>query len=139
MTHSGKANAGRTLVDGLAFEKHVTELVDAIHKDFASDKELALVGIQTRGVLLARRLEQQLSAKRGAPVPVGILDITLYRDDVNQIADQPEVKETDVPFNIDDRMIILVDDVLYTGRTVRSAMNALIDFGRPRGDRKSVV
>src|SRR5205823_7530608 len=81
----------------------------------------------------------QLSQTFGREVPVGILDITLYRDDVHAIADQPEVKETDLPLDIEGRPIVLIDDVLFTGRTVRSAMNALIDYGRPRCIRLAVL
>src|SRR5258708_7533751 len=78
-----------------------------------------------------RRLDAQLKAKWNREIPVGVLDITLYRDDVHAIGDQPEVKETEIPFDMEDRPVILVDDVLFTGRTVRSAMNALTDYSRP--------
>ena len=97
--------------------------------------ELALVGIRTRGVPLARRLARSLKEINGDSVPTGALDITLYRDDLMRqpVGPQPVVRSTDIPFSIDDRKILLVDDVLYTGRTIRSALDALIDFGRPRG------
>src|SRR6185295_6837016 len=96
-------------------------------------------GIQTRGAILARRLAAAIGKEQKREVPVGILDITLYRDDTHAIADQPEVKETELPFDLQDRPIVLVDDVLFTGRTVRSAMNALIDYGRPRCIRLAVL
>jgi pyrimidine operon attenuation protein/uracil phosphoribosyltransferase len=96
--------------------------------------ELALVGIRTRGVPLARRLARALKEINGDDVPTGALDITLYRDDLmrHPVGPQPLVRRTEIPFSIDDRKIMLVDDVLYTGRTIRAALDALIDFGRPR-------
>jgi pyrimidine operon attenuation protein/uracil phosphoribosyltransferase len=96
--------------------------------------ELALVGIRTRGVPLARRIARSLREIAGGDVPTGALDITLYRDDLMRqpVGPQPVVRRTEVPFSIDDRRILLVDDVLYTGRTIRAALDALIDFGRPR-------
>jgi pyrimidine operon attenuation protein/uracil phosphoribosyltransferase len=96
--------------------------------------ELALVGIRTRGVPLARRLARTLKEINGDDVPTGALDITLYRDDLmrHAVGPQPVVRRTEIPFSIDDRKILLVDDVLYTGRTIRAALDALIDFGRPR-------
>ena len=96
--------------------------------------ELALVGIRTRGVPIARRLARTLKEINGDDVPTGALDITLYRDDLmrHPVGPQPLVRRTEIPFSIDDRKIMLVDDVLYTGRTIRAALDALIDFGRPR-------
>ena len=96
--------------------------------------ELALVGIRTRGVPIARRLARALKDINGDDVPTGALDITLYRDDLmrHPVGPQPLVRRTEIPFSIDDRKIMLVDDVLYTGRTIRAALDALIDFGRPR-------
>jgi pyrimidine operon attenuation protein / uracil phosphoribosyltransferase len=97
-------------------------------------ESLALVGVRTRGVPLARRLAERLHEITGQDVPVGALDITLYRDDLmlNAVGPQPLVRSTDIPFSIDNRVIVLVDDVLYTGRTVRAALDELIDFGRPK-------
>src|SRR5215207_2239960 len=94
---------------------------------------VALVGIRTRGVPLARRLARALKEINGDDIPTGALDITLYRDDLmrNPVGPQPLVRRTEIPFSIDDRKILLVDDVLYTGRTTRAALDALIDFGRP--------
>lgn len=95
---------------------------------------LALVGVRTRGVPLASRLAARLREISGQDVPVGALDITLYRDDLmhHAVGPQPLVRSTDIPFSIDNRVIVLVDDVLYTGRTVRAALDELIDFGRPK-------
>jgi len=96
--------------------------------------ELALVGIRTRGVPLARRIAHALRDINHEDVPTGALDITLYRDDLMRqpVGPQPVVRRTEIPFSIDERRILLVDDVLYTGRTIRAALDALIDFGRPR-------
>jgi pyrimidine operon attenuation protein / uracil phosphoribosyltransferase len=96
--------------------------------------DLALVGIRSRGEHLARRLAEQLRQIAGRALPTGALDITLYRDDLmrHAVGPQPLVRSTEIPFSIDDRIILLVDDVLYTGRTVRAALDALIDFGRPQ-------
>jgi pyrimidine operon attenuation protein/uracil phosphoribosyltransferase len=96
--------------------------------------EIALVGIRTRGVPIARRLARTLREINGDEVPTGALDITLYRDDLmrHPVGPQPLVRHTEIPFSIDDRKILLVDDVLYTGRTIRAALDAVIDFGRPR-------
>ena len=96
--------------------------------------ELALIGIRTRGVTIAQRIARALKEINGDDVPTGALDITLYRDDLmrHPVGPQPLVRRTEIPFSIDDRKIMLVDDVLYTGRTIRAALDALIDFGRPR-------
>jgi pyrimidine operon attenuation protein/uracil phosphoribosyltransferase len=95
---------------------------------------LALIGIRARGVPIAARLAAQLRALTGTDVPTGALDITLYRDDLmrHAVGPQPVIRRTEINFSIDDRLILLVDDVLYTGRTIRAALDALIDFGRPR-------
>jgi pyrimidine operon attenuation protein/uracil phosphoribosyltransferase len=95
---------------------------------------LALVGIRARGVPLAERLASNLRTAGSPDVPTGSLDITLYRDDLmrHQVGPQPILRRTDIPFSIDDKTIILVDDVLYTGRTIRAALDALTDFGRPK-------
>jgi pyrimidine operon attenuation protein/uracil phosphoribosyltransferase len=97
-------------------------------------EELALVGIRTRGVHIARRLAHTLKEITGQAIPTGALDITLYRDDLMRqaVGPQPLVRLTEIPFSIDNRKILLVDDVLYTGRTTRAALDALIDFGRPK-------
>jgi pyrimidine operon attenuation protein / uracil phosphoribosyltransferase len=92
---------------------------------------LALIGIQTRGVYIAKRLQATLLEIEGSEIPTGDMDITLYRDDWTMISAQPVVQATDIQFPVDDKQIILVDDVLFTGRTIRAAMDAVVDFGRP--------
>ncbi len=100
---------------------------------------LALVGIRARGDLLAARLAAAIARNEGAEVPLGTLDITLYRDDLTRIGYAPTVHRTELPFPVDDRVVVLVDDVLYTGRTIRAAMDALVDYGRPRAIRLAVL
>ena len=100
---------------------------------------LALIGIQRRGVPLARQIADAIAQAEGVKVPVGALDITFYRDDLSMVATQPVVKGTELPFDVNHYTVVLVDDVLYTGRTVRAAMDALVDFGRPLAIRLAVL
>jgi pyrimidine operon attenuation protein/uracil phosphoribosyltransferase len=100
---------------------------------------LLLIGIQRRGVPLELRIAESILENEGAHVPVGALDITFYRDDLSLVAQQPVVKGTELPSGIDGRTVVLVDDVLYTGRTIRAAMDALVDFGRPQAIRLAVL
>jgi pyrimidine operon attenuation protein/uracil phosphoribosyltransferase len=100
---------------------------------------LVLVGIQRRGVPLARRLVDAIEEHEGARLPVGALDITFYRDDLSMLAQQPVVKGTDLPFDVTGTTVVLVDDVLYTGRTIRAAMDALMEYGRPQAIRLAVL
>jgi len=94
--------------------------------------EMVLVGIRTGGVFLAERLRQKIHQKGGVDLPTGIMDITLYRDDWTRLSQTPEVKKTEIHFSIEDKDVVLVDDVLFTGRTIRAALDALLDMGRPR-------
>jgi pyrimidine operon attenuation protein/uracil phosphoribosyltransferase len=96
------------------------------------DEEVVLLGIRSRGLPLAERLASLLRASTGAAIPVGSLDITLYRDDLTEMVGSPIVRPTEIPFTLKERTVVLVDDVLYTGRTVRAALDALLDHGRPR-------
>lgn len=104
-----------------------------------STRHLVLVGMHTRGVPLANRLAANIEGFEGLNIPVGALDISLYRDDLSSLDLQPVVKNTDIPVNIDDKVIVLVDDVLYTGRSIRAAMDALIDLGRPHSIQLAVL
>jgi pyrimidine operon attenuation protein/uracil phosphoribosyltransferase len=121
----------KLLLDARALERALQRLAREIRAANRSLADAVLVGVQTRGVPLARRLAALVERGGGGRVPVGTLDITLYRDDLTQVASQPVIKGTHVPVSIDGRSVILVDDVLYTGRTVRAALDELIDFGRP--------
>lgn len=107
------------------------QLVETFELDEDHGGSFGLVGMQTRGVHLARRLQQIIKDVDGLDVPLGVLDVTMYRDDFRMRARQPEVKETRIDFNVDRRHLVLVDDVLYTGRTVRAGLDALTDMGRP--------
>jgi pyrimidine operon attenuation protein/uracil phosphoribosyltransferase len=102
-------------------------------------KDLCLIGIRNRGEYLAKRLSDCIQKIEGVKVAVGVLDITLYRDDLSLVATQPLVRKTEIGFDITDKKLVLVDDVLYTGRTVRSALDALIDFGRPESIQLAVL
>jgi len=122
------------VMDADRMSRTLTRIAHEIVERTRGVEDIALVGIRSRGEHLARRLAATLEEITGRRVPTGALDITLYRDDLMRqpVGPQPLVRRTDVPFSIDDRVILLVDDVLYTGRTVRAALDALIDFGRPR-------
>ena len=122
------------VMDADRMSRALTRISHEILERTRGTDDLALVGIRTRGVPLARRLAASLKQITGAEVATGALDITLYRDDLMRqpVGPQPVVRRTEIPFSIDDRRILLVDDVLYTGRTIRAALDALIDFGRPR-------
>jgi pyrimidine operon attenuation protein/uracil phosphoribosyltransferase len=118
-------------------------LLDAIAEDLVRDarpdRPLRLIGVRNRGVPIARRLAQRLQAALGIEVPVGAVDITLYRDDLDNRVSWPVLRGTDIPFPVDNVDIVLVDDVLYTGRTTRAALNAICDLGRPGRVRLAVV
>ncbi len=129
------------LMDAERMARTLTRIAHEIVERNRNLSDLALVGIRTRGVPLAARLRANLKTITGDDVPVGALDITLYRDDLmrHAVAPQPLVRRTEIPFSIDDRKIVLVDDVLYTGRTVRAGLDALIDFGRPKAIQLAVM
>lgn len=122
------------IMDADRMGRTLTRIAHEILERNRSTDHLALVGIRTRGDVLARRLATVLEQITKAPLRTGALDITLYRDDVmrHTVGPQPLVRRTEIPFSIDDEKILLVDDVLYTGRTIRAALDALIDFGRPK-------
>ncbi len=120
------------IADQAAMAAMLDRLAAAIHTGCPGGAALALVGIQRRGAHLAERLAARVEAARGAPLQRGVLDITFYRDDLSMIAQQPVVHSSHIPFALDDKTIVLVDDVIYTGRTIRAALDALNDYGRPR-------
>ena len=127
----GSATRIRVL-DAASIDRSLTRIAHEIVERNKSLRKIGLVGVQTRGVPLARRLAERLGAIEGTTPPVGVLDINLYRDDLSRIADHPVLRRTEIPYELDDAVVILVDDVLFTGRTVRAALDALMDLGRPR-------
>jgi pyrimidine operon attenuation protein/uracil phosphoribosyltransferase len=129
----------KTILDAKQLRRLYRRIAGEILEKDAATGDLLLVGIRTRGVPLAERLAAEIEAMEGVEVPVGVLDITLYRDDLSTIAPQPVVKASRFPVPLDDRVVVLCDDVLYTGRTIRAALDALIDYGRPRAVRLAVV
>jgi pyrimidine operon attenuation protein / uracil phosphoribosyltransferase len=120
-------------------DRTVQRLAHEIVEKTGGTKDLALIGIRRRGVPLAQRIASAIRGSEKADVPVGTLDITLYRDDLSKIAAQPVLHSSEIPFGVDDKDLVLVDDVLYTGRTVRAAMNGLFDLGRPQRIRLCVL
>ncbi|NCC81833.1 MAG: bifunctional pyr operon transcriptional regulator/uracil phosphoribosyltransferase PyrR [Clostridia bacterium] len=119
------------IMDSAAVDRSLTRIAHEIIEKNKGTENLALIGIRTRGVPLAERLAEKIESIENVKVPVGRLDITLYRDDLTTLADQPVLHGTDVEFDVSGKIIVLVDDVLYTGRTVRAALDAIIDLGRP--------
>jgi pyrimidine operon attenuation protein / uracil phosphoribosyltransferase len=122
----------RELLDSKGIERSLNRISHQILENNQGCANLAIVGIRTRGATIASRLVKKIEMIEGVKPLFGILDITLYRDDLTCIAQQPIVKKTEISFDVTDKTIVLVDDVLYTGRTIRSALDAIIDFGRPR-------
>jgi pyrimidine operon attenuation protein / uracil phosphoribosyltransferase len=122
------------VMDADRISRTLTRIAHEIVERNKGVEDLALIGVRTRGVPIARRLARTLKEISGHDIPTGALDITLYRDDLmrHAVGPQPVVRRTEIPFSIDNRKILLVDDVLYTGRTTRAALDALIDFGRPK-------
>jgi pyrimidine operon attenuation protein/uracil phosphoribosyltransferase len=136
---SRKAGEGGTMgyrtkaevMDSVAIERAITRIAHEVLEANKGCEGLALAGIVTRGAHLATRLAERIRVIEGADVPVGSIDISFYRDDVATRL-QPEVRRTDIPFDVEGRTIVVVDDVLFTGRTIRAAMDAIMDYGRPR-------
>jgi pyrimidine operon attenuation protein / uracil phosphoribosyltransferase len=124
-------DAVRQILDGQGMKRALRRMASEILERHLGARDLAMVGIRTAGVYLAKRIAKELEAIEGTPVPAGVIDVTLYRDDVRRGRKHPVVQKTEIPFQVDERKIILVDDVLFTGRTTRAALDALMDFGRP--------
>jgi len=131
----------KVILNSEQIEQILNQLASRIISDTPGELDIAIIGIRSRGEILAQRLSRRLSEKLGKDIPYGTLDITLYRDDLGstQADTQPQVRTTEIGFDIDDKIIILVDDVLYTGRSTRAAMDALIDLGRPKAIRLAVL
>jgi pyrimidine operon attenuation protein / uracil phosphoribosyltransferase len=131
--------SGRQIMTADEIRRATIRISHEIVEKQAGTSGLALVGIQRRGVPLARRIADAIAENESTSIPVGALDITFYRDDLSLVAQQPVVKGTDLPFDLNGSTVVLVDDVLYTGRTVRAAMDALREFGRPQAVRLAVL
>jgi pyrimidine operon attenuation protein/uracil phosphoribosyltransferase len=127
-----------TVMDGDAVQRAITRIAHEILERNKGAGNLALVGIVTRGAVLAEQLAERIAEIEGVTLPVGMLDISFYRDDLATRLN-PEVRRTDIPFDVEGRDIVLVDDVLFTGRTIRAAMDAIMDYGRPRSVQLAVL
>ncbi len=127
------------LMSATEIDRTLQRLAHEIVEKSGGAVNLALIGVRRRGVPLAQRIAQAMREIDGVEVPVGTLDITLYRDDLSKVAAQPVLQSSDITFSVDDKDLLLVDDVLYTGRTVRAAMNGLFDLGRPKRIRLCVL
>ena len=131
--------SGKTVLDSDGIRRAITRIAHEILERNKGSKGLALIGIRTGGAHLARRIQSEIKSIEKIEVPIGVVDITLYRDDLNERGPQPKVQETEILFDITEKKVILVDDVLYTGRTIRAALDALIDFGRPQSIQLAVL
>ncbi len=121
----------KVVMDAEGIERSLTRIAYEILEENKGIRDLVVIGIREGGVFLAQRIGKKISNIEKTDVPLGILDITLYRDDVLTTAKKPKLGKTDIPFSLDNKKVILVDDVIFTGRTIRAAMDALMDFGRP--------
>ena len=128
-----------TVMDADAMRRAITRIAHEILERNKGTEGLALIGIRSRGVHIVDRIAAAVQAIEGVDVPRGIVDITLYRDDLSRGDQTPQVRGTEIPFGVEGRKIVLIDDVLYTGRTIRAAMDALMDFGRPENIQLAVM
>ena len=127
------------VMDDIAIDRALTRIAHEILERNKGCQEVVLIGIRTRGVYLAHRLAEKIHAIEGDLVPLGAIDVTLYRDDLRRRTDHLKVARTEIPFPLTDKRVILVDDVLFTGRTIRAALDGLMDFGRPQSIQLAVL
>jgi pyrimidine operon attenuation protein/uracil phosphoribosyltransferase len=133
-------NGARQVLDAVGIQRALVRIAHEILERNKGTEDLALVGIRSRGIHLAQRIRKAIhEIEGGAQIPFGVVDITLYRDDLDRGLQNPIVQGTDIPFPVEGRRILLIDDVLFTGRTVRAAMDALVDFGRPQSIQLAVL
>jgi pyrimidine operon attenuation protein/uracil phosphoribosyltransferase len=127
------------VMDAMAIDRALTRIAHEILERNKGCQGLVLVGIRTRGIHLARRLVDKIQAIEGEVVALGVIDVTLYRDDLRRRSYHPKIERTDIPLPLTDKCVVLVDDVLFTGRTIRAALDGLMDFGRPRSIQLAVL
>ena len=139
MTISDEGVRGRSVLDAPAIQRAITRIAHEIVERNKGVDGLGIVGIRSRGDFLAKRLQREIERLEGVEVPFGAMDITLYRDDLSRGADHALVQLTEIPWEVAGRTVLLVDDVLFTGRTVRAALDAVMDFGRPRAIQLAVL
>ncbi len=139
MKSQPRGESDRVLMDAAAIHRALARIAHEIVERNKGVAGLGLVGIRSRGDLLAHRLQGEIAKLEGEAIPVGAMDVTLYRDDITRGADHHLVQITEIPWEVDGKTILLVDDVLFTGRTVRAALDALMDFGRPRAIHLAVL
>ena len=132
-------SGNKLILDAKGIDRVISRLTHEILEKNKGAEEIALVGICSGGVPLSRSIQRKIRSIEDVDVPAGYVDITLYRDDLSRAGYQPRLKRTEIPFSIDDKKVVLVDDVLFTGRTIRAAMDALIDFGRPKNIQLAVL
>lgn len=130
---------GEQLMSAEELKSNLAAMAQSLAAMITDPAEAVILGIRTRGALIAQRIHKILALEREWMLPVGILDITLYRDDLSQLASHPLVRKTQLDFDVTGKMILLIDDVIYTGRTIRSAIDEIIDFGRPKAIRLAVL
>jgi len=131
--------SAKSLLDPDGIRRALTRIAHEILERNKGTKDLVLIGIRTGGAHLARRIQSEIKAIEKIEVLLGVVDITLYRDDLSERGPQAKIRETEIPFDITEKKVVLVDDVLYTGRTIRAALDALIDFGRPQSIQLAVL
>jgi len=127
------------IMDELAFRRTITRLAHEILERCKGTESIGIVGIRTRGEFVAKRIAHKIEEVESVQIPVGVLDTVMYRDDFRIKSRLPKIEITDIPFEVDGKILILVDDVIYTGRTIRAAMDALMDFGRPSAIQLAVL
>lgn len=133
------SNMRRKILDEADIKRTLVRIAHEVIEVNRGARDLVIIGIRTRGVYLAQRLAKMIEEIEGVRIPVGILDINLYRDDFQTKAEQPVVGKTEIPFDVLEKIVILVDDVLFSGRTVRAALDEIIDFGRPKAIQLAVL